>query len=85
MSCETLHPLYPHSGFQMQQNIVLTLHGRQKLDWDTKQAGAPALQKKEEILRIKMEIDKARGVLQNYKVELRELDREDLAVYQVNV
>ena len=54
----------------------------QKLDWDTKQAGAPAHQKKEEILRIKTEIDKARGVLQNFKVELRELDREDLAVYQ---
>lgn len=42
----------------------------QKLDWDTKQAGAPAHQKKEEIMRIKTEIDKARAVLQNYKVEV---------------
>jgi len=32
---------------------------------------------------IKTEIDKARAVLQNFKVELRELDRDDLAVYQV--
>lgn len=63
---------------------ALTVHKcLQKLDWDTKQAGAPAHQKKEEILRIKTEIDKARAVLQNYKVELRELDRDDLAVYQV--
>ena len=54
---------------------------KQKLDWDTKQAGAP-VQKKEEILRIKTEIDKARAVLQNYKVELRELDSQDLEVYQ---
>ena len=45
--------------------------------------GLAAHQKKEEILRIKTEIDKARAVLQNYKVELRELDRDDLAVYQV--
>ena len=52
------------------------------MDWDAKQAGAPTHQKKEEILRIKTEIDKARGVLQNFKVELRELDREDLAVYK---
>ena len=55
----------------------------QKLDWDTKQAGAPASEKREEILRIKTEIDKARAVLQNFKVELRELDRDDLAIYQV--
>jgi hypothetical protein len=44
----------------------------QKLDWDTKQAGAPAHQKKEEIMRIKIEIDKARAVLQNYKVEVNQ-------------
>ena len=41
----------------------------QKLDWDTKQAGLPFTQKMEEILRLKTEIDKARGVLQNLKVQ----------------
>eukprot|EP00277_Geminigera_cryophila_P019204 CAMPEP_0179460010 /NCGR_PEP_ID=MMETSP0799-20121207/43189_1 /TAXON_ID=46947 /ORGANISM="Geminigera cryophila, Strain CCMP2564" /LENGTH=316 /DNA_ID=CAMNT_0021262091 /DNA_START=71 /DNA_END=1021 /DNA_ORIENTATION=+ len=71
-----------HLDSELSESLTKIRADIEKLDWDTKQAGAPALQKKEEILRIKMEIDKARGVLQNYKVELRELDREDLAVYQ---
>ena len=62
--------------------VLGVLRVEQKLDWDAKQAGAPYAVKMEEILRIKTLIDKARGVLQNFKVELRELDREDLAVYQ---
>uniref|UniRef100_A0A7S0NDW1 t-SNARE coiled-coil homology domain-containing protein n=1 Tax=Hanusia phi TaxID=3032 RepID=A0A7S0NDW1_9CRYP len=52
------------------------------LEWDAKKVAMTSTEKKEEILRLKNQLDKAKGIFQNYKVEMRELDRDELRKYE---
>ncbi|EKX38059.1 hypothetical protein GUITHDRAFT_165311 [Guillardia theta CCMP2712] len=67
------------------------------LEWDPKKSAMSGMEKKEEILRLKNQLDKAKGIFQNYKarlppsgypnltvlqVEMRELDRDELRKYE---
>mmetsp|Transcript_33422 Transcript_33422/g.65192 ORF Transcript_33422/g.65192 Transcript_33422/m.65192 type:complete len:283 (+) Transcript_33422:72-920(+) len=52
------------------------------LEWDTKKVALPKDKRDEECARITSQIASARSVHQNYRVELRDLGREDLARYE---
>mmetsp|Transcript_56152 Transcript_56152/g.114831 ORF Transcript_56152/g.114831 Transcript_56152/m.114831 type:complete len:279 (-) Transcript_56152:365-1201(-) len=70
-----------HLDVELTEMLGEIRQGIEALDFDPKKANMKPDEKQAEIAKLKASIDKAQGVFRTFKVELRELGREELAEF----